>query len=193
MKRGCIFAINTHMRPQLPEQLEDVLRPLFDLLPLDNAMGRLVVDGRGDADTPPAAALDVVSDLLRKPELRGKDELAAGLWLYVDELDQSHTFSQSIHTPSGSFWHAIMHRREGDFSNSLYWYRKAGHHPAMARIDLSGGTGGAGTDVGRYDPLELVSRVERAHAQGSTGNPADLVALQRNEWAALFEYCADKG
>src|SRR5687768_10504407 len=48
----------------------------------------------------------------------------AGLWLYHDFLDESHTLSQCIDTPSGSYWHAIMHRREGDFANSKYWFRR---------------------------------------------------------------------
>src|SRR5947208_9436780 len=36
----------------------------------------------------------------------------AGLWLYHDFLDESHAVSQEIDTPTGSFWHAVMHRRE---------------------------------------------------------------------------------
>src|SRR5256885_982720 len=42
----------------------------------------------------------------------------AGLWLWHDFLGESHKIAQSLATPSGSMWHAIMHRREGDFSNS---------------------------------------------------------------------------
>src|SRR3972149_251074 len=38
----------------------------------------------------------------------------AGAWLLYDYLDNSHTISQSIKTHTGSFWHGIMHRREGD-------------------------------------------------------------------------------
>ena len=51
--------------------------------------------------------------------------LVAGIWLYVDDLDRSHTISQSLDTVEGSLWHAIMHRRESDFSNSKYWLRLA--------------------------------------------------------------------
>lgn len=53
----------------------------------------------------------------------------AALWLLAGDLDRSHQISQSIETPSGSYWHGIMHRREGDFSNSKYWFRRAGNHP----------------------------------------------------------------
>src|SRR5262245_3674168 len=42
----------------------------------------------------------------------------AGLWLAHDFLDESHAISQEIETPDGSYWHAIMHRREPDYWNS---------------------------------------------------------------------------
>jgi hypothetical protein len=53
----------------------------------------------------------------------------AGLWLMHDFLDESHKISQSIEDPNGSYWHAILHRREGDFSNAKYWFRRVGLHP----------------------------------------------------------------
>jgi hypothetical protein len=55
----------------------------------------------------------------------------AGLWLRFDFLEESHRISQEIDSPTGSFWHAIMHRREGDFGNSKYWWRRVGKHPAL--------------------------------------------------------------
>lgn len=38
----------------------------------------------------------------------------AGVWLLHDYLNESHVISQEIETSSGSFWHGVMHRREGD-------------------------------------------------------------------------------
>ena len=58
------------------------------------------------------------------------DLILAGLWLLEGDLDASHERSQKWETPTGSYWHAIMHRREGDFGNSKYWYRRIKKHPA---------------------------------------------------------------
>src|SRR5262245_42828676 len=116
----------------------DPLSPLArKILKLDpHAYARLVVTGGGSAE---AKALlenvrphELITGLSsRSDELKS---MLSGLWLYHDWLDESHRISQSIDTPTGSFWHAIMHRREGDFSNSKYWYARCANHPAMAPL-----------------------------------------------------------
>lgn len=63
-----------------------------------------------------------------------KDSLATALWLLAGELDRSHSISQNDSSSSGSYWHGIMHRREGDFSNAKYWFRRAGKHPAQESL-----------------------------------------------------------
>ncbi|MEX0885249.1 MAG: hypothetical protein WD009_02315 [Phycisphaeraceae bacterium] len=173
------------MTPHLPEPFNHLMRPLFRAWPVERAMPGLVVER-----APEGAPVDTVEKILDDPALRDRPALAAGLWLYVDELDRSHRVSQAIESPTGAFWHGIMHRREGDFSNSHYWYRRAGWHPAMNRIDVAGGGAGSGTEVGHYDPHAFIDRVERAHQRG--GDWAELVSLQRREWTALFEWCAEQ-
>lgn len=155
---------------ELPEAINEAMKPLMQHLPLDQAMPELVPKRRANAHE-----LELVRGVLTHPAMLGRRELAAGVWMYVDELDQCHEICQAIETPTGSFWHAIMHRREGDFSNSHYWYRRAGTHPAMALIP-------------GYDAYEFVDEVRQHHAQ----NPEPLVGRQRLEWAALFKWCAEQ-
>src|SRR5687767_13390080 len=50
----------------------------------------------------------------------------AGLWLYFDFLDESHAISQDLDTAEGSYWHGILHRREPDYPNAKYWFRRVG-------------------------------------------------------------------
>lgn len=47
-------------------------------------------------------------------------------WLYFDELERAHEVCQAMEGPTGAELHAIVHRREGDFWNAQYWYRRAG-------------------------------------------------------------------
>lgn len=61
----------------------------------------------------------------------------AGVLLLNDLLDDSHGQSQSIEGEgrgNGDYWHAIMHRREPDFGNAKYWFRRVGDHPAMGGL-----------------------------------------------------------
>jgi hypothetical protein len=57
--------------------------------------------------------------------------LHAGLWQLHDFLDESHSHSQSVEgegSGNGDYWHGIMHRREPDYSNGKYWFRRVGSH-----------------------------------------------------------------
>ena len=60
--------------------------------------------------------------------------LQSGLLLWNDALDASHTISQNIESRTGSYWHGIMHRREPDYSNAKYWFRRVGGHPTFPAL-----------------------------------------------------------
>jgi hypothetical protein len=126
--------------------------------------------------------------------------LHAGLWLLADDLPQAHAICQDIPTSYGSAWHAHLHRREADFSNAKYWWRRAsglrwtapGNPPLNDQIlalledpprELSGYTSELAT---RYDPARFVDLVQNYHQTAAA--PA-LVAVQRLEWACLFLQC----
>jgi len=148
------------------------LRPLLDKLPIDRAMTQLVVTRGADTEL-----VGVVEKIIANPAIASHPALVAGLWLYLDELDRSHTVSQGMKDATGSFWHGIMHRREGDFGNSHYWFRSAGRHPAMDEID-------------DYDGHAFIDEVETAHRRGEA--PDELIDRQRREWAGLFNWCAGR-
>ena len=52
---------------------------------------------------------------------------AGALWLY-GFLDEAHEIVQESRSAEGFYWHGLMHRSEGDFSNSLYWFGRVGRH-----------------------------------------------------------------
>lgn len=108
----------------------------------------------------------------------------AGLWLYHDFLDESHTISQGLHTPEGSFWHAIMHRREPDAWNSKYWWRKVGNHPVLTQLrDQCRGLGYSFTT-----PSDFVDCCEKVRGRNN-GDEHVAKQVQLLEWQLLFSHC----
>jgi hypothetical protein len=61
----------------------------------------------------------------------------SGFLLHLNFLDESHRISQNIPITTGSFWHGIMHRREGDYWNSKYWFRQVDDHPVFSDLHLA--------------------------------------------------------
>jgi hypothetical protein len=61
---------------------------------------------------------------------------AAALWhAKKGNWEQAHNIAQDIHTPMGSWIHALLHLIEGDISNAGYWYAKA-RKPARGRSEI---------------------------------------------------------
>lgn len=120
----------------------------------------------------------------------------AGLWLYADDLDRSHRISQGLHDREGSYWHGIMHRREGDYSNAKYWFRRVGGHPIHEALGgrarrLAGAAGGAPGFLqarASWDPAAFVDLCEDACA-GRNGAAELCRKIQQQEWHLLFDYC----
>lgn len=123
--------------------------------------------------------------------------LVSALWLYHDFLDESHTVSQSIETATGSFLHGIMHRREGDFGNAKYWFRRVGHHPIFtnlqeAALDIcSREKPGKSTSYllkqSDWDPFRFVDAVEQSIGKG-TSCERICKQVQQAEWWILFNH-----
>jgi hypothetical protein len=127
----------------------------------------------------------------------------AGLWLYHDFLDRSHTISQAIDTSTGSFWHGIMHRREEDFSNAKYWFKRVGKHeifPELAEAarelatsaEYAGATAKTFRGMTQWDPFAFV---DRCAAELGSSSPGEELCrqIQIKEWQLLFEYCYRHG
>ena len=109
----------------------------------------------------------------------------AGLWLWHDFLDESHRLSQEIDTIEGSYWHAIMHRREPDYGNAKYWFRRVGRHAIFEPLAAAAGELAPG---GHWDPFRFVDLCE-AIARGRSQDEPLAREVARTEWRLLFNHC----
>ena len=140
----------------------------------------------------------------------------AGLRLWNDSFDGAHNLCQGIDTPTGSYWHALCHRREGhrgeglasNLSNAKYWFRRVGDHPAYDAVYRSAlkvlDTGGAGfrwiTETSerlraarRWDPFQMVDWVAQADAQTlSAESQRILEEIQWREIDLLVDWCVQQ-
>lgn len=181
----------------------------FDPQSYGDAIARLVPENRSNELGPgrprreyrPLLEAMTVEDLFaHEPVVDRSMALAclAGLWLLHNELDRSHAISQKIDSTTGSYWHGIMHRREPDFSNAKYWFRRVGQHPIFASLHEAARNlvAGAGKDPATeflrsgdaWDPFRFVDLCEAALAGRAAVEPL-CREIQRREWELLFDYC----
>ena len=114
------------------------------------------------------------------------DACRSGLLLRLNDLDGSHEISQQIHSPTGSFWHGIMHRREGDFGNSKYWFRRVGQHDIFA--GLAGAAQAIDAELAAWDPFAFVDFVESVESRDDEDREL-AEKIQQREWTLLFDSC----
>lgn len=119
----------------------------------------------------------------------------SGLFLLHNFLDLSHEISQDLPTAEGSYWHGIMHRREPDYSNAKYWFRRVGEHGVYRSLgdevtDLCEGSGVAASLVSGsvFDPYAFVDYCAKCARLGEAEQQlAREIAWA--EWRLLFDYC----
>jgi hypothetical protein len=174
--------------------------PVF--APLLNGDRRRTLDaGTKDRDALSALNKLTVEVVFARAGLRNRDMAAcciAGVWLLHDYLAESHAISQGVETQTGSFWHAIAHRREGDFSNAKYWFRHVGPHPIFEMLMMRAGElaaehgeTNAGTSItagNKWEPFAFVDLCQTA--QHGRSELRDLcLDIQQVEWELLFDFC----
>ena len=166
-----------------PESYGPAIAPLL-------SESRLPTLGPGTPNAPVQKALAAITPEIAFPSFRDRSMAMAcisALWLLHDFLHESHEISQDIDTPTGSYWHGIMHRREPDPDNAKYWFRRIGAHPVVEML------GSEAPQLGYpyQNPLVFVDFCERV--RGSASDDEMLARrVQLLEWQLLFDWCYRK-
>lgn len=161
-------------------------------------------EGAADAEVQQALDSTPLERLFEGERIASEDfarAVQSGLYLWNDCLEASHKISQKIEMETGSYWHAVMHRREPDYSNSKHWWRKVGEHPLFPEVRdaalraLSGVEGGWGPEArklieasGRWLPFDFVDWCE-ACAKGRLAEARPILErIQLEEIRLLLDY-----
>jgi hypothetical protein len=134
----------------------------------------------------------------------GKDSASlaviSGLRLWNDDLDGCHKIAQELSDDFGAHLHGIMHRREPDYGNSKYWFRRVGEPPLFpqlrtAALELLGRAQGLDSYAKalqshpKWDPFRMVDWCESA---GEEREVSFLRALQAIEIQGLTYFWLDR-
>jgi hypothetical protein len=117
--------------------------------------------------------------------------------LWHDHLDAAHRVVQDLPQREAAWIHAIMHRREPDYWNSKYWWRRVGAPPAFSQLaaevrellarekrsDLAAQL----APSGRWDPGAFVDVCEAAAKPGAADASRRLLeSIQAVEFDVLL-------
>ncbi len=128
----------------------------------------------------------------------GRGTLGAVALLYHDHHNEAHDLVQDLTDSDGCLVHAILHRREPDFWNARYWFRRAGDHPVyrvvMDRLPAGGAPEVAAmrrrlTLAGTLDADGLVDACEGVYGRPPTDPLAVFLrGVQQAEFEALVAH-----
>ena len=159
--------------------------------------------GLGPERRPDALSIQSLDEKLRAPfqdqrlTPATKNLLRATIYLWHDHLDPAHEIAQAIENQDGSLVHAIMHRREPDYGNAKYWFRRVGTHPSFLGLALKAGEYLAKNEQGgllsrllpnkTWDPFAFVDAVEDTAEGQFIATIPILRQVQKLEFESLVE------
>jgi hypothetical protein len=151
------------------------------------------------------AVLDREIDKVLGSTLRPERQqlIRALLLLWHDHFEPAHSIAQEIANQDGSFVHGILHRREPDYGNAAYWFRRVGEHPVFSELAersralLQKRSQGQLADelilAGQWNAFGFIDTCERANRRGVSEEHKNLLReIQEIETRSLLEWFCNK-
>lgn len=124
--------------------------------------------------------------------------LTATTLLYHDQHDPAHNRVQDRGDREGCLIHALLHRREPDYWNAAYWFRRVSGHPIYAAATPAAIRAAKTPEAravlerltlsGNLDPVAMVQECERLAEHPDAAAIAYLRQVQHLEFACLVEH-----
>jgi len=174
--------------PQVRELISTPEPPLLGPGPRPSVQSQAALSNQIDVALNAIALTGTRAELLR-----------ATVFLWHDQFDEAHAIAQEIESRDGSYVHAILHRREPDYENAKYWFRRVGQHPCFGKLAgrakvLLGSSDDSILESklirrGEWDSFAFVDACEAMAGRASDDSQVTLLrGIQRAEIEVLLEY-----
>ena len=135
-----------------------------------------------------------LSDLLVRTGFPRGGFAEALLWLRIGAMDPAHGMVQDATSGLGAYIHGVLHRMEGDWWNSKYWFRQVGDGALVSQItgEIERLAQESVELVGwrPLAPAAFVDACEAVYSQKSNGKSKSKDELRMLEVQASFEWRA---